>query len=127
MFKEFKDFILRGNVVELAVAVVIGAAFKAVIDAVVDLLTNLIAIPGRTDFSRLSFHQGGGTFRYGALLNAVIAFGTIAAVIFFLIVRPLNKLSERRKTGVEPEPVGRPEDVLLLEEIRDLLRAQRAG
>jgi len=61
------------------------------------------------------------------LSNALIGFLVIAAVIFFLIVRPLNKLGERRKAGVEPEPVARPEDVLLLEEIRDLLRAQRAG
>ncbi|MEO5680903.1 MAG: large conductance mechanosensitive channel protein MscL [Acidimicrobiales bacterium] len=125
--KEFKAFILRGSVVELAVAVVIGLAFKAVIDAVVDLLTNLLAIPGKTDFGGLKFNIGGGTFRYGALINAVIAFLTVAAVIFFLIVRPLNALAERRKTGAEPEPQARPEDVLLLEEIRDLLRAQQAG
>jgi len=127
VFKEFKDFILRGNVVELAVAVVIGAAFSDVVKAVVDLITNLIAIPGTTDFSGLAFHQGGGTFKYGVLLNAILGFLVVAAVIFFLIVRPLNKLGERRRTGVEPEPVARPEDVLLLEEIRDLLRAQRAG
>lgn len=125
MFKEFKEFILRGNVVELAVAVVIGAAFKAVIDAVVDLLTNLIAIPGKTDFSKLAFHQGGGTFKYGVLLNALISFLVIALVVFFLIVRPLNKLAERRRVGTEPEPEARPDDVLLLEEIRDLLRAQQ--
>ena len=126
MFKEFKEFILRGNVVELAVAVVIGAAFKAVIDAVVDLLTNLIAIPGETDFSALKFTIGGGVFKYGALFNAIIAFLVVALVIFFLIVRPLNKLAERRRAGAEPEPAARPDDVLLLEEIRDLLRAQAA-
>jgi large conductance mechanosensitive channel len=126
MFKEFKAFILRGNVIDLAVAVVIGAAFKGVIDAVVDLLTNLVAIPGSTDFSRLSFEVGGGTFKYGVLINAVISFLVVAAVIFFAVVRPLNKLAERRKAGVEPEPVARPEDVLLLEEIRDLLKSRSA-
>lgn len=126
MFKEFKEFILRGNVVELAVAVVIGAAFSEVVKAMVDILTNLLAIPGKTDFSALQFEIGGGTFKYGALLNAIIAFLTVAAVIFFFIVRPLNKLAERRRAGAEPEPEARPDDVLLLEEIRDLLQAQQA-
>jgi len=125
MFKEFKEFILRGNVVELAVAVIIATEFSKVVAAIVDLLTNLVAIPGKTDFSGLAFHQGGGTFKYGVLINAVISFLVVAAVIFFAIVRPLNKLSERRKVGMEPEPVARAEDVLLLEEIRDLLREQR--
>ena len=127
MFKEFKEFILRGNVVELAVAVIIATAFTKVVDAVVDLLTNLVAIPGKTDFAGLKFKIGGGTFKYGVLLNAIIAFLIIAAVIFFLIVRPLNKLAERRRSGEEPKPVSRPDDVLLLEEIRDLLRAQAAA
>lgn len=126
MFKEFKAFILRGNVVELAVAVVLALAFKAVVDAAVDLLTNVLAIPGKTDFSELQFTIRGGTFRYGVLINAVISFLSVAAVVFFLIVRPMNKLSERRKAGAEPEPVARAEDVLLLEEIRDLLAARQA-
>ena len=127
MFKEFKEFILRGNVVELAVAVIIATAFGDVVKAMVDLLTNLVAIPGKTDFSELQFKIGGGVFSYGNLINAVIAFLVVAAVIFFLIVRPLNKLAERRRAGAEPEPEARPDDVLLLEEIRDLLKAQAAG
>lgn len=127
MFREFKAFILRGNVIDLAVAVVIGSAFKAVVDAVVDLLTNVVAIPGKTDFSALVVHVGGGTFKYGVLLNALISFLVVSAVIFFVIVRPLNRLAARRKAGDEPEPVARPEDVLLLEEIRDLLRQPHAG
>ena len=127
MFKEFKEFILRGNVVELAVAVVIGAAFARIVDAVVKLITNLIAIPGKTSFSELKFEIGGGVFPYGLLLDAIVNFLIIAAVIFFLIVRPLNKLAERRKAGAELEPISRPEDVLLLEEIRDLLKAQQAA
>jgi large conductance mechanosensitive channel len=127
MFKEFKEFILRGNVVELAVAVIIATAFGEVVKAVVDLLTNLVAIPGKTDFSALAFEIGGGTFKYGVLLNAIISFLLIAAVIFFVIVRPLNRLAERRRVGAEPEPAARPDDVLLLEEIRDLLKAQAAA
>ena len=127
MFKEFKEFILRGNVVELAVAVVIATAFADVVDAMVKLLTNLVAIPGNTEFEKLKFEIGGGTFEYGLLLDAIVNFLVIAAVIFFLIVRPLNKLAERRRAGAEPEPVARSEDVLLLEEIRDLLRAQQAS
>jgi large conductance mechanosensitive channel len=127
VFKEFKEFILRGSVVDLAVAVVIGAAFSDVVKAAADLLTNLVAIPGTTDFSTKAFTIGGGTFKYGVLINAVLTFLVVAAVIFFLIVRPLNQLAERRRAGAEPEPVARPEDVLLLEEIRDLLRAQHAG
>lgn len=128
MFKEFKEFILRGNVVELAVAVVIGSAFKSVVDAVVDLVTNLLAIFGDGDSGKppLQFTIGDGVFRYGNLINAVVAFLTVAAVVFFLIVRPLNKLAERRRAGSEPEPAARPDDVLLLEEIRDLLQAQAA-
>jgi len=125
MFKEFKEFILRGNVVELAVAVIIAIEFSKVVEAMVELLTNLVAIPGSTDFSSLKFKVGGGTFRYGNFINAVVGFLIVAAVVFFLIVRPLNKLAERRRVGAEPEPAARPDDVLLLEEIRDLLKAQQ--
>lgn len=125
MFKEFKEFILRGSVVELAVAVVIGAAFGDVVKAAADLITNLVAIPGSADFSKKVFTIGGGVFKYGVLINAIVTFVVVAAVIFFLIVRPLNKLAERRRVGVEPEPEARPDDILLLEEIRDLLREQR--
>lgn len=127
MFKEFKEFILRGNVVELAVAVVIAGAFARVVAAVVSLITNLMAIPGKTKFSELKFNIRGGVFEYGALLDAIVNFLVISAVIFFLIVRPLNKLAERRRAGAEPEPAARAEDVLLLEEIRDLLQAQQGG
>lgn len=102
MFKDFKAFLLRGNVVELAVAVVIGAAFLAVITSfVANLLTPLLAIPGKTDFSALSFTVGGGEFRYGQFLNDLIAFLLIAAAVFFFVVRPVNALMARHKT--EPE------------------------
>ena len=102
MFKEFRAFVLRGNVVDLAVAVVIGAAFGAVVTALVkDLITPLIAIPGKSDFSALKFTIRKSTFAYGDFLNTLIAFVTIAAAVFFFVVRPLNHLMARFKT--EPD------------------------
>ena len=100
MVKDFKQFLLRGNVVDLAVAVVIGAAFGAVVTALVaDLLTPLIAaIFGKHDFSALTFTINSSTFRYGAFLNAIIAFISIAAAVFFFVVQPINALMRRRKT-----------------------------
>jgi large conductance mechanosensitive channel len=97
---EFKQFLLRGNVVDLAVGVVIGLAFGAVISALVaDLLTPLIAaIFGKNDFSALTFTINGSVFRYGDFINALIAFVTIAAAVFFFVVRPVNHLMARRKT-----------------------------
>ena len=126
MIKEFREFILRGNVVDLAVAVVIGAAFGAVVAALVaDLITPLVAaIGGQPDFSELTFTINGSTFKYGHFLNAVLSFLVIAAVVFFLVVKPLNLLLARRKEEAS-EPVAPAEDVRLLTEIRDLL-ADRA-
>jgi len=102
MLKEFRDFVLRGNVVELAVAVVIGAAFGAVVTAfVASFITPLIAaIGGKPDFSTLAFTINGSRFTYGSFFNALLSFLIIAAVIFFFVVRPLNKLMARMK----PEP-----------------------
>jgi large conductance mechanosensitive channel len=124
MIKEFREFILRGNVVDLAIAVVIGAAFGAVVAAfVADLVTPLIAaIGGKPDFGALSFTINGSRFASGHFLNAVISFLIIAAVIFFVIVKPLNAFLARRKAKEEPAPEAPAEDVALLTEIRDLLR-----
>lgn len=99
MLKEFKDFVLRGNVVDLAVAVVIGAAFGAVVTALVeDIITPIIAaIGGQRDFSSLDFTINDSVFRYGHFLNAVIAFVIIAAVIFFFVVKPMNILLARAR------------------------------
>jgi large conductance mechanosensitive channel len=99
MLKDFRAFILRGNLVDLAVAVVIGTAFGAVVTALVaDLVTPLIsAIGGKPDFSGLKFTINGSNFFYGAFLNALFAFLVIAAVIFFLVIKPLNALMDRRK------------------------------
>ena len=108
MVREFRDFILRGNVVDLAIAVVLGVAFAAVVNSMVeDLLTPLIAaVFGEPDFSALTFEINGSVFRYGEFINAVIAFVTMAAVIFFLVVKPINELRRRvQKPGV-PEEVA---------------------
>lgn len=103
MLKDFKKFIMRGNVVDLAVAVVIGAAFGAVVTSLVGgLITPLIAaIGGQPDFSRLHFTINNSTFMYGQFLNALFSFLVLAAVVFFLIVAPLNKLMARMKPSEE--------------------------
>ncbi|HMC67581.1 MAG TPA: large conductance mechanosensitive channel protein MscL, partial [Mycobacteriales bacterium] len=96
MFKEFKAFIMRGNVVDLAVAVVIGSAFGAVVTSLVEnIITPIIGIPGKTDFSTLHFTIHDSVFRYGAFLNSLITFVSVAAAIFFFVVKPLNVLAER--------------------------------
>ena len=108
MLKDFKAFLLRGNVVDLAVAVVIGAAFGDVVKSLVaDILTPIIAIPGSADFAALDFTINGSVFRYGAFLNAVIAFVTIAAAVFFFVVRPVTALMARRKTEPDVESTTR--------------------
>jgi large conductance mechanosensitive channel len=109
MLGEFKEFLLRGNVVELAVAVVIGAAFGAVITSLVDnLLTPLIAaIFGEPDFAELSFTINGSEFTYGLFINALISFVLIAAAVFFVVVKPYNALQERRRRGEEEGPTTR--------------------
>jgi large conductance mechanosensitive channel len=105
MLKGFREFISRGSVVELAVAVVIGAAFGALVTSLVaDLFTPLIAmIFGEPDFSDLTFTINDSEFRYGSFMNALFAFLTIAAAIYFLVVIPMNKLEERRRRGKDPE------------------------
>ena len=109
MLKEFRHFVLRGNVVELAIAVVIGAAFGAVVTGfVTSFITPLIAaIGGKSGFAGLRFTLGGTEFVYGIFLNALIAFLIIAAVIFFLIVRPLNALMEHMRTEAPVAEVTR--------------------
>lgn len=103
--KDFREFLLRGNLVDLAVAVVLGLAFGAVITALVtDLITPLIAaIGGNPDFSSLKFRVNGSQFLYGAFINALIAFAVIAAVVFFFVVKPVNRLMERRRTETDVE------------------------
>jgi large conductance mechanosensitive channel len=105
MLSGFREFILRGNVVELAIAVVIGAAFGAVITSfVTDVLTPLLGLLGLPNFENLTFNAGDAEVRYGRFLNALVAFLLIAAAIYFLAVRPLNALEERRQRGAEETP-----------------------
>ena len=110
MLKDFKTFILRGNVVDLAVAVVVGAAFGAVVTALVkDLITPIVAaIFGKPDFSSLSFTINSSHFLYGDFINAIIAFLSIAAAVFFFVVQPVNVLMRRRKTEPDVESETRP-------------------
>ena len=108
MLKDFRNFVLRGNVVELAVAVVIGAAFGAVITSLVeDVLTPMLGVFGTPDFSDLSFDVGKATVEYGLFLNSLIAFLMIAAAVFFFIVRPITTLMENRKTETDVESTTR--------------------
>lgn len=105
--KDFKAFLLRGNLVELAVAFVIGLAFAAVVTALVgDFITPLIAaIAGKQDFSSLTFTIHHSRFKYGDFLNALLSFVLIAAAVFFLVVKPVNALMARRQ---KDEPTTRP-------------------
>jgi large conductance mechanosensitive channel len=104
MLKDFKAFILRGNVVDLAIGVVIGAAFGTVVKSFVDNLLNpLIGIPGTADFSQAKFTVSGSTFSYGQFINDVIAFLLVAAAVFFFVVKPVNALMARRKTEPDVE------------------------
>ena len=110
MLKDFKEFLLRGNVVDLAVAVVVGAAFGAVITALVrDILTPIIAlIFGKPNFSNLSFTVNSSHFLYGDFINYLIAFVSIAAAVFFFVVQPVNALMRHRKTQPDVESETRP-------------------
>ena len=104
MLKGFKEFLLRGNVVDLAVAVVIGGAFGAVVAALVkDLLTPLIAaIVGQPDFSAITFTVNGSKFLVGDFINALVSFVLVAAAIYVFVVTPMNLVAERRKRGQVP-------------------------
>jgi large conductance mechanosensitive channel len=131
MVKEFKEFINRGNVVDLAVAVVIGAAFGAVVDSFTNdvLLQFVAAAIGEPDFSELTFTLSDTAILYGAFITALVRF-TIVAFAVFLVVKALNEMQRRRARGETPadEEPPPPTDVELLSEIRDLLAAQgRAG
>lgn len=128
MLKDFKAFLMRGNVIDLAVAVVIGAAFTAVVTSVVSgLITPLIGMIVSTDLSEMTFTINDSTFMYGTVLNALIGFVAVAAVIFFAVVKPMQAIQARRRAGEEPiEDTPAPSDeAQLLAEIRDLLSARR--
>jgi large conductance mechanosensitive channel len=100
LLKEFRTFLLRGNLVDLAVGIVIGVAFGAVVNALVsDLITPIIAaIAGKHDFSTLTFTINGSRFLYGDFINALITFLSVAAAVFFFVVKPVNSLIARSRT-----------------------------
>jgi large conductance mechanosensitive channel len=129
MFKGFKDFILRGNVVDLAVAVVIGTAFATIVSAftagIIKPLINAVTPPSSPGLSlQIIAGKDSTIIDFAAVITAGINFLIVAAVVYFVIVLPLNTLKERRKKGEEPGP-AEPTDVELLIEIRDLLRSQQ--
>jgi large conductance mechanosensitive channel len=132
MLQGFKEFILRGNIVDLAVAVVIGTAFAAVVDTVVSsLISPLLARVGGADVGAFGIQLGADgnmatLINIGAIINALIIFLLTAAVVYFIVVVPMNKVTALRRTEDEPQAEETAEDILLLTEIRDLLR-QREG
>lgn len=127
ILKEFRDFVLRGNVLDLAVAVVIGMAFAAVVTALVTyILTPFIAaIVGQPDLSGIELAIGDAVLEIGLFAEAVFNFLVIAAVIFFFVVKPVNLLMERRNRGEAPADLPTPEEIALLREIRDLLKQRQ--
>ncbi|MGK5680275.1 large conductance mechanosensitive channel protein MscL [Actinoplanes sp. URMC 104] len=129
MFQGFKDFIMRGNVVDLAVGVVIGAAFSGVVTGFTNgFIKPLIQLMGGgTGLDAGKFKIRGVEFDYATFLNAIITFLITAAVLYFFVVLPLNILAERRRRGEEPPPKSPPEDIVLLTQIRDALVSRTGG
>lgn len=124
MLKGFKEFILRGNLIEIAVAFIMAAAFAQVIAAFVAVVMGFIGkVGGQPKFDKAEIAD----VVVGGFVNAVISFVIIAAVVYFLVIVPYTHLQERRARGQEPEPEVVAADVALLQEIRDLLAAQDAG
>jgi large conductance mechanosensitive channel len=125
MLKGFRDFVLRGNIVELAIAFVLGVAFSAVVSAFSnDFIGGLIgAIGGTPNFNNAGVTINDSKIVYGSTVTASINFVIVAAVIYFVIVVPMNALAARRKRGEDDGPPP-PEDIQLLTEIRDLLKNQ---
>ena len=124
----FKDFVMRGNVIDLSVGIVIGAAFSGVVTAFTkSFIEPLIRVFSGGKPLSGQFAIGSVPFDWAASVNALIGFLMTAAVLYFLVVTPMNRLAERRRKGIEPEPKAPAEDVMLLREIRDLLIVQNGG
>ncbi|GAA0258033.1 large conductance mechanosensitive channel protein MscL [Cryptosporangium japonicum] len=128
MFKGFRDFIRRGNVVDLAVGVVIGAAFTGLVTQfgnsflkpLIQLITGGKKVGGTFEINKVIFD-------YGAFITALIVFALTAAALYFIVVAPMNRLNELRRRGQEPEPEAPSEEIVLLTEIRDALRENGGG
>ena len=125
MIKEFKEFIMRGNVIDLAVAVIIGAAFTAIVNSLVDdiIMPIIGVILGGVDFSSLAVTVGDATITYGNFIQAIINF-LLVALVLFLIIRAINRMSRKPAEAPAPPPAPTTEEKLLIE-IRDLLRERR--
>lgn len=129
MLKGFKDFIAQGNALDLAVAVIIGAAFTPIVSAITDVIMGIIgALVGQPNFdSVLAFTiNGSDPIKPGVIITAIVNFLLVAAAVYFCIVLPINKLKERRAKEAEVEGDA-PTDVELLTEIRDLLASDKGG
>ena len=125
MLREFRDFLIKGNLVELAVAIVMGIAFGAVVKSFVDnLITPIIGMVFGVDFSDETFTINGSTFHYGLFINDVIYFVLVAAAVFFFVVKPVNAITARMHRG--EEEAAAPTETELLVEIRDLLARRPA-
>jgi large conductance mechanosensitive channel len=126
MLKEFRDFLLRGNIVELAVAFVLGVAFAALVTSFVDnLLTSIVAmIVGKPDFRDLTFTINDAVFRYGAFITDLIAFVSIAAAVFFFVVKPINMIRTHRRGAAEE---GLPDEERRHQELLAALAELRTG
>ena len=132
MLQGFKDFIMKGNVIDLAVAVIIGAAFGKIVNALVEavlmpLIAAAVGSPNFDSFAVLTVN--GNDVKFGVLLTAIVNFLLIAAAVYFVIILPMNAMIERRnrRLGITPKDEEVPEDVALLSEIRDLLAERRGG
>ncbi len=128
MLSEFKKFLFRGNVIDLAVAVIIGAAFTAIVTAVVTgMITPLVGMIFSKDFTTMTFEVNGSIFSYGLVIDAALRFLATAAVVFFVIVKPMQSIMARRASGEATEDTPAPSDeAVLLTEIRDLLSQRTA-
>jgi large conductance mechanosensitive channel len=127
MLKGFRDFIMRGNVIDLAVAFVMGAAFGTVVNVfATDFIGGIIgAIGGTPNFGRAGFTVNGSKIVYGSVINALIYFIIVAAAVYFFVVLPMQKLNERR--GADADTPAPSDEAVLLTDIRDLMRAQGGG
>jgi large conductance mechanosensitive channel len=121
--KEFKEFISRGNLIEVAVGLVLALAFKAVIDALVAglLMPIVAAVFGQPSFDELTFTINDAVFAYGTVITQAVTFLLIGLALFLFVVKPFNMWQARKASGEEPEPAAPPEEIVLLREIRDRL------
>lgn len=125
MIQGFKEFLFRGNIVDLAVAVVIGTAFAALIKSFSDsFISPLLGLIGGGGPDGMSVEVDGQYFTFGAFITAIITFVITAAVVYFVVIVPVKALQERRAAGKEPEPEVVPDDIALLREIRDALKTR---